>query len=118
LNITAKNSTNSNEKNISNKTFDEFDNNMTSLKNKLNSSKGINNLTDDERKLEYITDINNTIDYDNFDFKGIHNIISKKEDELSEAEMRGKKEWEDEIKQFEAAEITTFEVNRKENEVC
>lgn len=76
------------------------------------------NLSDDEI-LKEISRIENITNYDEFDFKDIQNIISRDDEnyELSEEDAKNKKEWQQEMTEFEAAEIITFEIKESEDEV-
>jgi len=58
-------------------------------------------------------------DTNDFDFKDIQNIYSEEhsDDKILEEDIKNKKEWEQEMKEFEAAEIITFEIENSVDEV-
>lgn len=94
------------------------------LLDKIQEVRVLHNLTDTEtiELLEQIKNYDNFTDYDDFDFKDIQKVLLNgkgvnEDEELTEEDIKNKKEWEEQIKEFEAAELTTFEVNEGEQEV-
>ena len=73
----------------------------------------------DEEILKHVFNYENITNYDDFDFEDLQNIRSKEDEdnEFLEEDMKNKKEWVQEITDFEAAEIITFEIQESEDEV-